>query len=186
MSRIAHSLLLTIALVQPAFAQEGTGSGAGEPHLPPPFTADVLSQSFSVGETWQFRLTQDPEPPMTVTLRVVTMRDDGVEIESRVTTDAGEDVAAPSLRFSTWAELESHAHYPQSTTEVEPLEVSVPAGTFSGVRYRAVEADGAVVEATFATELPGPPVRYVETREGSPGMSMELLSHTEGTEAPAE
>jgi hypothetical protein len=82
--------------------------------------------------------------------------------------------------FSTWEELERHAHFPSARTTRSESSVDVPAGHFETWLFEVQpeKAGGPIQRLHFAPNLPGPPVSMEVIAGGAPVMRMVLLSRT--------
>jgi hypothetical protein len=83
---------------------------------------------------------------------------------------------------TTWAELESHAHFPPARTTRTESSVQVPAGTFETWLFE-VEPEtpsGQRKRLHFARSMPGPPIWMEVTAGGKRVLLMELVSRTAG------
>lgn len=154
--------------------------------FPPPFPADEIREATQEGRTYVWRVTT----PDGVSLRKVVFRDveeKGASVEALNSTESGQPLSDLSRAPVTWAELESHAHYPAPSTVVEEETITVPAGTYSTWRYTVTletQEGVQVTRAWFALELPGAPVRHEVELDGVLSSKMELIVHEPGH--PAE
>ena len=105
----------------------------------------------------------------------VTMSDlDGVAIGQAIDAEV------------TWSELESHAHFPGDKTAIATERVETPFGHFAAKRYdvrRDQDGREVVSRMWFAPDLPGPPVKMAQIRDGEVIMSM-ILVHSVRPKAP--
>ncbi len=151
-------------------------------NAPVPFTADRIREATKAGRTYRFEVGGPGEGPMTLTMRFVEVGKEKVVLESTMLDAAGKPLAEAKRQDTTWAKLESHAHYPAAATVITPEKVTVPAGTFATKKYAVTtkEPDGStlVVQAWFADDLPGAPVKYIAEKDGKRVSTMTLLEHT--------
>lgn len=147
-------------------------------HVAPPFSADELRAGIPVGTEMRFRV-ESAGAPTVIQHWVFTDADaTGCTIASRVLAEDGTLIKDEGSGTATWAELESHAHFPAATTNRTDSSVDVPAGHFDTWMFvvRPEDPDAPVRQYQFARELPGPPVWMEVTKGGSLVTRMVLLS----------
>lgn len=164
-------------------ASDGQAAAVGsEPeHVVPPFSAEQLRTGIPVGTEIRYRV-ESAGSPAVIQHWVFTAADErGCTIHSRVLAEDGSLIEDEGEGTSTWAELESHAHFPAATTTRSESTVEVPAGRFETWLFevRPAEADAPVSRYHFARELPGPPVWMEVSKGGTVVRKMELLSRTQ-------
>lgn len=164
----------------PAAERPGGDSPAAEPmvYAPVPFDAAALEAAIDVGERWQSRLTSFDDTWYVFT-EVVAIDARGPTFAWWTTELDGTERDARVEARSTWAELETHASWPDAQTTITEGEITVPAGTFAGVRYLVVRSEESRVDAFFATDIPGAPVRFEQTASGQIVLLSELVEHIE-------
>jgi hypothetical protein len=146
---------------------------------PTPYTAQQIREATRVGRTYEFLMERPGAPPMRRRLTFVAVNADRATVE-RVMIDGAGRVTESTRDDSTWEEMRQHAQYPQASTTIEPVTVTTPAGTFRCHRYTVVEArkdEEARTVASFADDLPGPPVLMRKEVAGKTVMTMTLLRH---------
>ncbi len=155
-----------------------------EDHLPTPFSAEQIRGASPEGYTTRHLIETSGRPPV----QSVNAFHGGDETMARfryyTATAEGELMGEVQTGEAPWAELQAHASFPTERTTVETAAVEVAAGAFDCWRYTvrgAVPVEGGeprtvVSQFWFAKELPGPPVKMVQTIDGEVAMTMELLS----------
>lgn len=133
-------------------------------HLPTPFSASDTRAGCPVGRT--IRL-QDEAPGGTLTfrrIRFVESEADGSVQEFQSTDANGRSIGEPTLRRSSWLDLQQHASQPAAATVIDEVDLELPFGTEACWRY-TVSARDECVTLWFAKGRAGMPVQ-VERRVG--------------------
>jgi hypothetical protein len=144
-------------------------------HLPTPFSAAEIRDASPVGLTLRLRHEPNAGEPFERVIRFVAVDADGAErMTWRVLAD-GSLVDGTSSR-STWLGLQAHASMPRDATTREREVVDTPMGALDCWRYTLREGDS-TVELWFALDLPGMPIRTVESMAGASQETMTMLSH---------
>jgi hypothetical protein len=145
----------------------------------PPFTAAQIQAAMPEGTHLRFRLVEAGEPTVTTDWLVVANEPQSVTIQYTMRNAEGLVLGDPQRRTQTWAELESHAHFPVEATTWSEGPVTVPAGTFAHARTYVVGRveEGQPVEDHFSFSLdhPGAPIRMLTTRFDAELLRMELV-----------
>jgi hypothetical protein len=148
-------------------------------HLPTPFSAQEIHAGCAPGRTVRLLVGGGDSAPVVRVTRYVSTDAEGTDQESWLETEQGERISKPEHSRSTWLELQEHASFPASTTELAAEEIEVPAGRFGCRRYTA--SDGDVVRRFwFATDLPGMPIRMERLAAGTVVSSFALLENVAG------
>ena len=148
-------------------------------HAPTPFTAEQIREACPVGRRTTFRVEMPGRTPFLQTFHFTAADDQGAEVTFTIRDEEGRSLGEPTTSKSAWRGFQAHASYPSAQTAVTEAEETLPGGTFAGFLYRVDNGD-TVIEAFFARELPGPPVRMVRTRDGETEMVMTLVKHEPG------
>jgi hypothetical protein len=144
-------------------------------HLPTPFTAAEIRDASPVGLTLRLRHEAAGAEPVERVIRFETVDPAGADrMTWRVAPD-GSLVDGTSSR-STWLGFQGHASFPAAIASREPAVLETPMGTLDCLRYTVTDGDS-VVEFWFARDLPGMPVRTVETTGGVWQETMAMVSH---------
>lgn len=161
-----------------ASGAERSAGGATADHVAPPFTADQLRAGIPVGTEMRFRVESAGAPALVQHWVFTDADESGCTIASRVLAEDGTLIEDEGSGTSTWAELETHAHFPTAITTRSESSVEVPGGRFETWLFevRPTEPDAPVRRYHFARELPGPPVWMEVTRGGELVTRMVLLS----------
>jgi len=159
---------------------------------PAPFSSEEIRAGNPIGRRDVFRVEAAGQEPLLRATVVVDADEEEATLQFVMIDREGKIAGEAGEKTTTWDELRQHASYPARHTTVEDERIEIPAGTFDTKHYRVTSSteEGAarVVDAWFAKELPGPPVRVVETVDGAPIYLMVLVRH-EGPESestPAE
>lgn len=127
-------------------------------HLPTPFSADQIRDASEIGRQVRVR---DEVPGQSPTFRQITVvAADATEgtREFVAIDETGEAIGPPTLRASTWLELQEHASQPADRTVVTVDGIDLSWGTERCWLY--VVRDGAdETRFWFARSMPGMPVR---------------------------
>lgn len=147
-------------------------------HAPTPFTALQIRDGCPAGRRSTFVIERPGKTPFLQVLHFRAVDEEGAEYEIGRLDLGGEPLGEPEVRRELWTELQAHSSYPAKGTTVTETDVSVPAGKWTGLCYRVEsvneQGEPVVVEAHFAKELPGPPVRLVRTVGGRPVLKVTL------------
>jgi hypothetical protein len=145
-------------------------------HLPTPFSAEQIREGCPAGRTI---LMREETPGEATSFRRIRFTQVDEEMAAQVfqATDAdGRPIGEPSVRRSTWLELQRHASQPGETATVEEVLLTLPLGVFDCWLY-TVRAPGGELRFWFAKELPGMPVQVEEWTDGSlAGRSVMIAS----------
>jgi hypothetical protein len=125
----------------------------------PPYTAAQLHAACGVGRLLDFRVEARGQPVVHRVMEFVGGDDERALVETRVTDDAGRELAPPSRAEASWEELQRHGQFPAEQLTITTGTASTPAGDFACHVY-TVRAPGAVHTFYFADALPGPPVLF--------------------------
>lgn len=135
-------------------------------HLPTPFSAAQIRDGCPAGRTIRM---QEETPGQASTFRRIrfTHVDEETAVqEFQATDEDGRPIGEPTLRDSTWLDLQRHASQPADATTVEEVPMTLPFGDFDCWLY-TVRAPGGELRFWFAKELPGMPVQVEEWIDGS-------------------
>jgi len=165
-----------------ASSSKGTpAAGEGADYVTPPFTAADLQAGLPAGTEIRYRL-ESAGAPTVIEHWVFTASDEkGCTIASRVLAEDGTLIKDEGEGTNTWAELETHAHFPAASTTRTDSSVDVPAGHFETWLFevRPTESGAPLRRYHFARNLPGPPVWMEITKDGQLVTRMVLLSRTQ-------
>ena len=134
-------------------------------HLPTPFSAADIRAGCPVGRTIR---VQDEAPGGTLTfrrIRFVESDDDGSVQEFQSTDAKGRPIGEPTLRRSSWLDLQHHASQPAASTVIDEVDLRLPFGTEACWRY-TVSARDECVTFWFAKGRPGMPVQVERRVDG--------------------
>lgn len=131
---------------------------------PRPYTAEQIRDANPSGRILVYRLERAGEPTVLQETHFVEGDAEGTRMKEVVRTTDG-TVVSEREATATWDELMRHATFPADATRIVSEELETPMGRFSTSRYEVRSPDG-IVRLWFADELPGPPVRYENEREG--------------------
>ncbi len=143
-------------------------------HLPTPFTAAEIRDACQPGRTLRFRLERAGADPVVRVIRYVSADAAGAEQEAWVEGPDGKPLGEPERSRSSWLELQEHASFPEATTVRADETITLPAGTFSCLRYVRDDDDG-TWRFWFARNLPGQPVLFEQEVNGVVVFRMVLL-----------
>lgn len=149
-------------------------------HLPPPFSAEALREGIPQGTEMVLRLETAGQPTVLQRWLFTAADAQGCTIHAWILSPEGEELSDEGEGRSTWAELESHAHFPARRTTRTDSSVSIAAGELDTWRFEvAPEAEGEPVKVFhFSPAHPGPPV-LMEVRSGQEVLTrMELVSRS--------
>lgn len=170
-------------------ACSGTGSAPGpapeaagpaKPHLEPPFSAAELRAGLPAGTEIKLRVVAAGQPPVIQHWTFTAADEKGCTIHARILGADGSLIRDEGSGTSSWAELESHAHFPRDLTTRSDSTVEVPAGRFETWLFEVKPArpGDPLRRFHFAKELPGPPVSMEVIADGETALSMQLISRT--------
>ncbi len=169
-SRLWTGLLLGFLLL-PCCAQE---------MAEPPFSADEIRDATRPGRRYTFR--QESQGNVTYNLmEFLNVGEDSLLMMTTQLNGEREPIGEPATKPATWAELESHAHFPRAHTTIEDAEIEVPAGTFACSLYTVAEPGAVMAQRYwFAKDLPGAPVKVEVEVEEKIVFTMLLEEHRAG------
>lgn len=98
---------------------------------------------------------------------------DGAVQEFQSTDAGGRPIGEPTLRRSSWLDLQHHASQPASATVIDEVDLALPFGTEPCWRYTVSTGDKSVA-FWFAKGLAGMPVQ-VEERAGAELVSRSVV-----------
>lgn len=180
-------LLLGLACAStPAPAPEAPPAAPEAPPValaPAPFPADAIRAATRPGRTYVFKVVEGPAEPVLRHMVFTEVTEAGGVIEASVHTPSGEVLAPPSAEPFTWAELESHAHFPAAATTITDAQLDTPLGPKACRLYTVEQEEDnipMVVSYWFAVDLPGAPVRVEARAGGELVMTMEVVEHKAG------
>ena len=124
------------------------------------------------------------EPPQLQVSEYLTVDELGASF--RTLQGLPEELKITRQVINTWGEIAAFSSYPLEGTTIEKTTVEVPAGTFDAILYTTHTGAGQpVIQAWFAKDMPGPPVKAVHHKLGEQFFSLKLQSYERGT-PPAE
>ncbi len=146
-----------------------------EDNHPTPFSADQIREACGPGRRNVYRVTAAGSDPYINTWWFEDGDAEGADIVSVNSKVDGSPISGPNRRRSTWLELQRHASYPVATTTVSTVRVTTHAGEYDAWCFQSEEEDGTVTNASFARDLPGPPVLIVAEKAGEVVFRSELI-----------
>ena len=142
-------------------------------HLPTPFSAADIRAGCPFGRTIQLRSEAPGGERTFLQIRFVEVDADGAVQEFQPTDPDGRPIGEPTLRHSSWLDLQHHASQPASATVIDEVDLTLPFGTEACWRYTVSAGDGPVT-FWFAKGRPGMPVQ-VEERAGGELVSRSVV-----------
>ncbi|NNC93520.1 MAG: hypothetical protein HKN80_13625 [Acidimicrobiia bacterium] len=133
-------------------------------HAPTPFTAAEIRAGCPVGRTIRLAI-QAGGASHTRVIRFVACSEDGASQESQAFTEWGETLGEPTMNWTSWAQFQEHASFPQAATSIEVEALNTPLGRLECRAYTVVDGDE-VTRFWFAVPRPGMPVRVEQTVAG--------------------
>lgn len=135
-------------------------------HLPTPFSAAQIRAGCPAGRT--IRIREETPGEASSFRRIRFVQDDGETAvqEFQATDENGLPIGEPTLRQSTWLDLQRHASQPAKATTVQEVILELPFGDFDCWLYTG-RAPAAQLRFWFAKELPGMPAQVEEWVDGS-------------------
>jgi hypothetical protein len=174
-TRFACPLLLALALLVPAAAQEPE-------YLETPYTAEQMKKACTADRTITYKQTADGKS-RTLTLRFEKPDDKGCVLVATATPEPGtEGEKEEEKDQATWEELRDHARFEKAKASRSEAKVTVPGGTFDCFVYVVTE-DTIVTTLWFAKGHAGPPIKE-EVKEGAKVIYLMELLKDERTAAP--
>jgi hypothetical protein len=135
-------------------------------HFPTPFSAAQIRAGCPAGRTIRIREEAAGDEPTHRRIVFVEV-DAAVAVQEFQPTDAdGQPVGEPTLRRSSWLDLQRHASQPTDATSVREVGLDLPFGTFDCWLYTVLRPD-AELRFWFAKELAGMPVQVEEWVSGA-------------------
>lgn len=142
-------------------------------HLPTPFSAADIRDGCPVGRTIQLQ-SEAPGGELTFRrIRFVEVDADGAVQEFQSTDAAGRPIGEPTLRRSSWLDLQHHASQPASATVIDEVDLALPFETEACWRYTVGTRDECAT-FWFAKGRAGMPVQ-VEERVGGELVSRSVV-----------
>ncbi len=135
-------------------------------HLPTPFSAAQIRGGCPAGRTIRIR-EEAPGQPSTFRRIRFTQVDEEIAVQEFQDTDEeGRPIGEPTIRDSTWLDLQRHASQPADATTVEEVPLTLPFGEFDCWLYTVLLPPGER-RFWFAKQLPGMPVQVEERVDGA-------------------
>jgi hypothetical protein len=132
---------------------------------PNPFTPDEIRAGCPSGRTVRWRVEEpDGEAYLRVS-RFLDADDEGATLERSRQTLGGEPVGEVQSARQTWTEFQANSSFPSAVTTIDSETIDTELGRLDCLRYTVRDGDEEN-SFWFATELPGPPVRYETTVAG--------------------
>jgi len=145
-------------------------------YLPTPFSAAELRATLTHGAFRKFR----NETADSVRLQTMTFLDgnkNGAIVEAIVADENDQELRRVTSSPTSSETFQGHASYEELLSSVRHERVRVIAGDFDCWVYTTIDLAGADVEASFALDLPGPPILMVTTKDGQPVARVELIDY---------
>ncbi len=184
MPRLLPSIVLLCLVSFPSLACRSAatlppdGNRTQEDHAPTPFSAEEIRRACPQGR-WNLFETAHPGKPRSYQLTTFTKVDeDGAELEAVNVDEEGERIGEVYRKSATWIELQGHASFPASATEIFVDECETPAGIRDCWLYvvRSREEGKEVIQRFwFARLKPGPPIHVERIEDGVLVAEMTLL-----------
>lgn len=147
-------------------------------HAPTPFSAAQLRAGCPDGSWIRFKVETPDAPAAFLVFRFLNGGPEEVTVVSSL-FDADDHLAGdPSAKRQRWADLQTHASFPEAQTRIDPASFDTPAGRLDGWLYTVRETrDGKALltRYAFARDLPGPPVLLEEYAEGTLTRRMTMV-----------
>jgi hypothetical protein len=134
-------------------------------HLPTPFSAAEIRAACPAGRTIRLREETPGEAPSFRRIRFTQVDEETATQEFQATDADGRPIGEPSVRSSTWLDLQRHASQPAAATTVAESALTLPFGELAGWLY-TVRTPDAELRFWFAEQLPGMPVQVEEWIDG--------------------
>jgi len=149
-------------------------------HLPTPFSAAQIRAGCPAGRTIRIREETPGEAPSFRRIRFVEGDDETAVQEFQATDEHGEPIGEPTIRQSTWLDLQRHASQPADATTMQEVVLALPFGEFDCWLY-TVRAPAAELRFWFARDLPGMPAQVEEWVDGSLAGRTVMVANERGT-----
>ncbi|MGZ6213938.1 MAG: hypothetical protein ACXWMG_03195 [Candidatus Limnocylindria bacterium] len=147
-------------------------------HLPTPFSAAEIREGCPAGRTIRIREEAPGEAPSFRRIRFTQVDDWTASQEFQATDADGRPISEPTVRSSTWLDLQRHASQPATATTVDETALTLPFGDWACWRY-TVRTPDAELRFWFAKQLPGMPVQVEEWIDGRlAGRSVMIANET--------
>ncbi len=136
-------------------------------HAPTPFTASEIRRGCRTGRLIRLRIWSKGKPPAVQTWRFLDDSPTDAKIEMSVADETGRDLGGPKLETVLWADLQSHASFPEAVTEITTTHRATPIGQHECWTYVVRrKGENTVERYWFSKTLPGPPIEYVREVNG--------------------
>jgi len=135
-------------------------------HRPTPFSGAQIREGCPAGRTIRIREETPDEASSFRRIRFTHVDDETAVQEFQATDEDGQPIGEPTLRSSTWLDLQRHASQPAKATTVQDVRLTLPFGDFDCWLY-TVRAPGAELRFWFAKQLAGMPVQVEEWIDGA-------------------
>jgi broad specificity phosphatase PhoE len=134
-------------------------------HLPTPFSAADIRAGCPLGRTIRLQTEAADGELSFRRIRFVEVDADGAVQEFESLAADGQPIGDPTLRRSSWLDLQQHATQPAATTVLDEVDLTTPLGTEACWRYTVGSAEDGVT-FWFAKRRPGMPVQVEERAAG--------------------
>lgn len=159
-----------------ALSAEDSPNVLGPDLAPTPFTADEIRTACPEGREMTVRTEMAGEQATYRRIRFISVDSIGAtQAVSRLTVNK-EQVGDTNTTYATWGDLQAHASFPRRDTTIDRETIDTPMGRLECIRYRV--RDGSRVDTFwFAVELPGMPVRFTTSENGTVTSTTEMISN---------
>ncbi len=175
---LSVTLLASLLLALPAAAEENPAAAAEEEreteHLPTPYTAEQIRDSFQPGLHLVTRFTT----PQGTVKRLTTVSDwseEGVALEDVALDSEGHPTGDVSLVQATWEELRQHAQFAATEATRRRAKQRTALGELEGWLYVHHSKEGVTSTFFFPDEYPGSPVVFTREQNGFMGFKAEQI-----------
>ncbi len=147
-------------------------------HAPTPYSADEIRQGCPRKRKIVFQVETFGQTVMFQSVIFLTVEQKEVVFEAVTTGSDGKQIGSRKMTTGLWTDLQSHASFPESQTEIRTETITTPAGTFDCWLYEVSDKKSGktgVMRYWFAKNLPGPPVLYEEVADQKVIYKMSML-----------
>ncbi|MEZ5175525.1 MAG: hypothetical protein R2823_04895 [Acidimicrobiia bacterium] len=157
--------------------RDGGANFVGAVFAPTPFSADEIRDGCPRGREVTVRVeTADEDPYLRRICFVAVDAIGATQTLSQFTLD-GDPIGETKTVYATWKDLQAHASFPRDRTTIDRETIETPMGSLECLRY-TVDEDGRLRVFWFAVAIPGMPVRFTVTEDGTVTDTSTMVANT--------
>lgn len=149
-------------------------------HAPTPFSAKDIRKGCPTGRTSKYLIEIAGNPNSFQIVSFTKSDKDGTDFESISLDQEEKQVGEKQTARARWDELQFHASFPETDTQITSESYATPAGEFDCWHYEVKKDKQGKKEIShywFAKSLPGAPIFMEQILDGKPVFKMTLIEN---------